>query len=108
MILSSYSSTTLEDVAKASSGGLNRFQLSLYQNWELTKSLVKRVEEAGYKALVLTVDSPKQGKRLPMIKNNFTFPPHITIVKDPSLTWTSLDWLCRLTELPMIHNIDQM
>ena len=125
MILSSYSSTTLEDVAKASSGGLKWFQLYLYQNWELTKSLVKRVEEAGYKALVLTVDSPKQGKRLPMIKNNFTFPPHITfanfsdtgaqssfviksqnhyssIVKDPSLTWTSLDRLCRLTNLPVI------
>ena len=58
-----------------------------------------------------------------MFMNNFTFPPHITfanfsdtgaqssfviksqnhyssIVKDPSLTWTSLDRLCRLTKLP--------
>lgn len=43
----------------------------------LTESLIKRAENAGYKALVLTVDTPVFGIRYKDIKNDFTLPNHL-------------------------------
>ena len=39
--------------------------------------LVRRAESAGFKALVLTVDTPILGRRLGSEKINFTLPPHL-------------------------------
>jgi len=39
--------------------------------------LVKRAEKAGYKALVLTVDTPFFGLRNADIRNKFKLPPHL-------------------------------
>jgi FMN-dependent dehydrogenase len=56
MMLSTSSHYSMEDVAKAASWPL-WFQL-YHRGDEITHMLVQRAEEAGYKAVVLTVDTP--------------------------------------------------
>ena len=129
MTLSSWSTTSLEEVSKANRDGLRWFQLYVYNDLELTKHLVKRAEAAGYKALVLTVDTPVLGCRLADAKNNFSLPPHLSMgnflsgtsqsflktespgsglgqyVKaliSPKVTWESVDWLQSITSLPIV------
>ena len=56
MVLATGSHYSMEDVAQAASGPL-WFQL-YHRNHEITEMLVKRAEQAGYKAIALTVDTP--------------------------------------------------
>jgi (S)-2-hydroxy-acid oxidase len=70
----------LEDVCHAAgSNGLLFFQLYVYKDRKLTESLVRRTEAAGFKALVLTVDSPHFGKRRADEKNGFDLPAHLRL-----------------------------
>ncbi len=57
IVVSTASSTTLEDVAKANGDAPRWFQLYWPGDDELTASLVRRAEAAGYGALVVTVDN---------------------------------------------------
>jgi (S)-2-hydroxy-acid oxidase len=54
-------------------------QLYCFQNRQTTESLIRRAETAGYKAVVLTVDTPYLGKRYNEIRNKFTIPPNIQL-----------------------------
>lgn len=76
-ILSTISTSSIEEVAQAAPNAIKWFQLYIYQNREITKNLVKRAEKAGFKALVLTVDAPLFGLRLADIRNKFALPPHL-------------------------------
>jgi isopentenyl diphosphate isomerase/L-lactate dehydrogenase-like FMN-dependent dehydrogenase len=55
--LSTVSSRTIEEVAQAAGNALRWFQLYWGKNPELTVSMLKRAELAGYKALVVTLDT---------------------------------------------------
>lgn len=44
---------------------------------EVTASLVRRAEAAGFSALVLTVDAPQFGIRRADVRNRFVLPPHL-------------------------------
>jgi len=79
MILSSWSTTALEEVAQAAPEGLRWFQLYVYKDREVTLDLIKRAERAGYKALAITVDTPQLGRREADIKNRFALPSHLTM-----------------------------
>ena len=63
MTLSSWSTTSLEDVASAAPSGFRWFQLYVYKDRAITLDLIKRAERAGYKALAVTVDTPVLGRR---------------------------------------------
>ena len=130
MVLSSWSTTSLEEVAEAGGrGGLRWFQLYIYNDKQLTLQLVKRAEAAGYRALVLTVDTPELGRRLNDVRHNFTLPPHLRLANfsaelaqgslshkpsgsalfhytknliSSTLTWESVDWLRNITKLPIV------
>lgn len=67
-------SRTLEDVAAATSAPL-WFQLYLWKDRELVRSMVERAERAGYRALVLTVDVPVSGHRERDLRNGMNIPP---------------------------------
>lgn len=59
-VLSTASSRTIEEVAKAANGSANApqwFQLYWGKNPELTASMLQRAERASYKALVVTLDT---------------------------------------------------
>jgi len=116
------------DLAKESGRGM-WFQLYAYKDRELTRGLVERAVAAGSSALVLTVDAPVQGKRDRDMRNNFQLPAHVQIKNllgkggsatfpdgetgsglaayinnefDSSFTWKDIEWLCSLTELPVV------
>jgi isopentenyl diphosphate isomerase/L-lactate dehydrogenase-like FMN-dependent dehydrogenase len=57
MVVSTASSTSMEDIAAASGEGPRWYQLYWPSDRELAQSLVSRAEAAGYSALVLTVDN---------------------------------------------------
>lgn len=58
MILASEASTTIADVAGAAPGGLRWMQTYIFKNRKHTEHIVRQAERAGFKAIVLTVDSP--------------------------------------------------
>jgi isopentenyl diphosphate isomerase/L-lactate dehydrogenase-like FMN-dependent dehydrogenase len=57
LITSMASSTPLEEIAEANGDGARWYQLYWPNDDELTASIVRRAEAAGYSALVLTVDN---------------------------------------------------
>lgn len=57
LVVSTASSTAMEEIAEAGGGSPRWFQLYWPSDRELAESLVRRAEAAGYSALVLTVDN---------------------------------------------------
>lgn len=81
MGLSSFATTTLEDVAKAAgpNGSPRVLQLYLFEEREHSRKLIRRAKAAGYKAVFLTVDTPMLGRRNLEIRNQFKLPKHLKI-----------------------------
>ncbi|KAI7824020.1 hydroxyacid oxidase 1-like protein [Kickxella alabastrina] len=78
MILSTYSTTSLEKVIAEGSGDTQYWmQLYVYQDRSVSEKIVKRAEKAGFSAIVLTVDAPVLGLRLVDARNKFKPPPHL-------------------------------
>lgn len=127
MVVSSLATTSLEDVAAAATGPL-WMQLYVFKERPVSEALVRRAEAAGYRALVLTVDAPRIGRRERDERNHFVLPPdlqmrnfvdsslehmdpsavgsglaaHAMARFDASLTWEALDWLRGITQLPIV------
>jgi 4-hydroxymandelate oxidase len=113
----------MEEVATAADG-LRWFQLYVHRDRDLTAVLVKRAHEAGYSAIVLTVDVPFLGRRLRDERNDFTLPPGLGLANlegvplpaepgsnlwryfaaqiDPAVTWEDVEWLRSLSPLPVV------
>src|SRR5207248_9643443 len=122
MMLSTSSHCSMEEVAKVATGPL-WFQL-YHRGHELTHMLVRRAEEAGYKAVALTVDTPLPVPKERDIRNHYANPyppanfqvtpealaalsgtdeaPNWQPAQVASLTWKELDWLRSLTSLPLV------
>ena len=81
MGLSSFATTTLEDVAEAAGDASNPhvLQLYLFEEREHSRKLIARAKKAGYKAVFLTVDTPMLGRRNLEIRNQFKLPAHFSI-----------------------------
>ncbi|KDD75237.1 FMN-dependent dehydrogenase [Helicosporidium sp. ATCC 50920] len=77
MIVSTMSTCTLPEVAQA--GASLWFQLYVFKDRSLTLEMVKKAENSGYKALVLTVDAPQLGKRDVNERNAFALPPGLSL-----------------------------
>ena len=126
MILSTLSSTPLEEVMAASTGPL-WFQLYIYKDREITRSLVERAEAAGFSALVVTVDAPVLGRREADERSGFEPPMGVTLANlvqvgverlesgggssladyvatqlKRDLSWEDIDWLASITGLPVL------
>ncbi|KAF2090784.1 L-lactate dehydrogenase [Saccharata proteae CBS 121410] len=79
MGLSSFATTTLEDVAQASGDNPHVLQLYLFEERNHSRELIARAKKAGYKAVFLTVDTPMLGRRNLEIRNQFKLPKHLKI-----------------------------
>ncbi|CAH2053749.1 unnamed protein product [Thlaspi arvense] len=123
MIVSYMASCTVEEVA-SSCNAVRFLQVYVYKRRDVTAQLVKRAEKAGFKAIVLTVDVPKLGRREADIKNKMISPQlrnfeglFSTEVRpsegsgveafasralDASLNWKDIEWLRSITKLPIL------
>ena len=90
MTLSSWSTISMEDVARLSGDGLRWFQLYICNDRTITANLVRRAEKAGYKALAVTVDTPVVGKKLNEYRYGFDLPPHLALPNFESQSTHSL------------------
>jgi L-lactate dehydrogenase (cytochrome) len=77
--LSTMGTTSIEELAAAAPGGRLWFQLYLWRDREASRDFVERAREAGYEALVLTVDTPVPGARLRDVRNGLTIPPSLSM-----------------------------
>lgn len=106
MVASSSSTCSLEDIAQTASGPL-WFQLYVF-NRQGAAELVHRATAAGYRALVLTVDSPRWGHKERAIRSDFRLPTKANFVDQAdardtvAFTWKDLAWLRSLSPLPII------
>jgi lactate 2-monooxygenase len=62
-VLSTVSSRSIEDVAQAMGSAPRWFQLYWGKDHELTRSMLRRAEQSGYSALVVTLDTAMLGWR---------------------------------------------
>jgi 4-hydroxymandelate oxidase len=131
MVLSTASTYSIEEVAAVATGPL-WFQLYFMRDRRVTERLVRRAEEAGYRAIVLTVDIPGIGGRRRWtaaydIGREAEFAPLIEPERvmrnfrdldidgvdlshkrgwlggrEAALTWGDLAWLRDVTSLPLV------
>jgi 4-hydroxymandelate oxidase len=124
MVLSSLSTCTIEDVARAATAPL-WMQIYISQDRGFTRSLAQRAEAAGCKALMVTVDTPVWGVRERDIHNGFRVPDGMRVANlerpgqptghsgrgigeslgwtiDASLTWNDLEMLRGAVKLPVL------
>ncbi len=123
MTLSSISSTPMEDVAEAAPGATRWFQLYHYNDRARSRVLIERAREAGYRAIVMTVDAPLLGRRERDLRHPFTIPEGIAAVhfgvdpriaaagssplsgllNQPSINWDDLGWIREAAgDLPLL------
>ena len=76
MALSTWSTTSMEDVATAAPGGLRWLQINIFKDRELLQNLVNLAENLGYKALFLGVDKPVAPNGHYNQHRTFVHPPH--------------------------------
>lgn len=79
MILSSLSTTNLVDLTTQVPQGLKWFQLYVYKDRSVTINLIREAESSGYRAIVITVDTPFIGTREADVRNNFALPAHLSL-----------------------------
>ena len=77
--LSSFSSTSIEEVA-AMSTGPKAFQVYVLKDRGLTREFLERARASGYKALQLTVDVTVSGNRERDIVTGMTVPPKLSVM----------------------------
>jgi isopentenyl diphosphate isomerase/L-lactate dehydrogenase-like FMN-dependent dehydrogenase len=120
MCLSTLSSVSPAELAAAAPDATLWFQLYCSRDRGFTEELVAGVAEAGFKALVLTVDVPVIGRRERDVRAAFALPeglpvPNLPVelarvdfhaaissIVDPGLSWRDLEWLRSISALPLV------
>jgi 4-hydroxymandelate oxidase len=125
MILSSFSSTAVEEVAANTKAPL-WMQLYVGRDRDFVLALADRARRAGCTALVLTIDTPVWGTRERDMHNQWRLPHHMEVVNlirpnhdgptghsgvgigealgwtiDARMTWADVAWLAERTPLPV-------
>ena len=126
-VMSTLANTSMEAVAEHSNGQ-RWFQLYVFKDRGVTRSLVERAEAAGFSALELTVDAPRLGRREADVRNHFHLPDGLTAANlvdpklggvsagadssgladyfvrllDDNLSWDDVAWLRSITRLPIL------
>ena len=96
--LSTMSICSLEEVAAEATGPL-WFQLYVWRDRGIVRSLLERAQAAGYRALVITVDTPVLGRRERDVRSGLVIPPRITVKNVLDTIWR-VDWLRRVLTNP--------
>ncbi|KAE8415488.1 FMN-dependent dehydrogenase [Aspergillus pseudocaelatus] len=77
MVLAMHSTVSLKEVAMQGNGNPYAIHLLMLKDRALMKDILRKAEEAGYKAVFLSVDCPTLGKRINEHRNNFIIPENL-------------------------------
>jgi isopentenyl diphosphate isomerase/L-lactate dehydrogenase-like FMN-dependent dehydrogenase len=122
MCLSSLSNHPIEEVVAAAPGAPRLFQLYPYRDRAMTDEVVARAAAAGFRALVITVDTTAHGRREREARLGFALPadcplpcvpvpadhagpltPHdVTSWMAPDLTWDDIARFGEISDLPVV------
>jgi 4-hydroxymandelate oxidase len=115
MCVSTMTTTSLAEVAAQDCP--RWFQLYVFRDEGLNRSLVEQAREHGYTALVVTVDAPVFGSRERDVRSGFALAPEVTVVSlgrsgltpaetaaliSPSVTWRDVERFAIEAGLPII------
>ncbi|WP_432047605.1 aminotransferase class I/II-fold pyridoxal phosphate-dependent enzyme [Streptomyces asiaticus] len=120
LVVSTFAGRTFAEIAAAATSPL-WLQVYCFRDRDTTRRLIEHAEAAGFEALVLTVDTPRLGRRLRDLRNDFRLPPHIAPANlpadeadysspsehgrtglDPALDWSVIAWLRSVSRLPVL------
>lgn len=93
--LSTLATRSIEEVA-ACSNGPKWLQVYVWRDRGLVKDMLARADQAGYEAIVITVDTAVLGRRERDTRNGFTMPPQLSLgtlldgALHPGWTWDFL------------------
>lgn len=121
MCLSTLATATPEEVGEAAPGAARWYQIYVFRRREVTWRFVERALEAGFTALVLTVDLPVFGRRERDLRSGFAVPETVVvpamaaaveagwegmapqdILIDPTVSWRDLEALCSRYDVPVL------
>ncbi len=122
MCLSTLATSTPSQVAAAAPTARLWFQLYCFRDRALTRALIEEAIDAGFEAIVITVDAPRGGRRERDLRTNFRIPEglgvpsvraalgvdrEVTIEEtfallDPALSWADLEQLATECSLPVV------
>lgn len=125
--VSTMSNTTIEVIARDCPETKLWYQLYVQRDRDYTKSLIERIEAAGVRALVVTVDTPVLGNRFRETRAGFHLPEGLTRAMleglppelqisghetdlqgiyyplcDPKLSWNDIEWICKTAKVPVV------
>jgi isopentenyl diphosphate isomerase/L-lactate dehydrogenase-like FMN-dependent dehydrogenase len=115
MCLSTLATATPEEIAET--GAARWFQLYVFRDAGFTREIVSRARDAGFTALVVTVDTPVLGRRERDLRTGFTVPEHLDVpalgrggitpgealeLMSPSLTWKDIERFASEAGLPVV------
>ncbi len=115
-MLSAHSSIPLEDVAQEGPEVTKWQQIAAWALPDVTLSIIRRAEEAGFDAIVVTIDDSSGSIRYNSKRGlanarrgNITYANFDNqssefwdIMEDGSDTWDDIEWIIQQTELPVI------
>jgi L-lactate dehydrogenase (cytochrome) len=114
-------SCTMDEMHAARAPGQTQWwQLYVNKDRELTKTVVQKAENLGFKALFITVDAPQLGRRERDMRNKAKMSANVQTKQkekiptsqgttraissfiDPSLAWKDMPWFKSITKMPII------
>ena len=132
MIVSTFATCSIEEVGSCMDSPFLWFQIYVLTRRDVTAKMVREAEALGYKALVVTVDAPRLGRRYEDERQKLSLPPHLSLKNlesinklagqtshetpdrgnkfgqhfskfiDDGLTWEFISWLKSVTRLPVL------
>ena len=122
MCLSTLATSGPVEVSAAAPGAPRWFQLYVFRERAVTQNLVEQAVEAGFEAIVLTVDAPRLGRRERDLRTGFRIPEDVVVPSiaaavggwtgatpldalsriDPTLSWRDLERLVAASPVPVV------
>jgi isopentenyl diphosphate isomerase/L-lactate dehydrogenase-like FMN-dependent dehydrogenase len=120
--LSTLATASPAEVAAAAPDGVCWLQLYVFRDRGVTRALIDQAVDAGFRAIVVTVDAPYLGRRERDLRTGFRIPAEFEVPSfvaavggqrsatpadmvrlfDPSLTWRDIDELASTSDLPVV------
>lgn len=122
MCLSTLATARPAEVAAAAPDGMHWFQLYCFRDAGVTRALLDEAVESGFKAIVVTVDAPRGGRRERDLRTGFSIPEGLGVpsvqaalgseravtieetfaLMDPGLGWSDLEEIAADCDLPVL------